>query len=134
MRPRPAGSGENRVQLIEGVLIACYAVGLAQAFLYVRGEMPLAQERIANALNEAYAAGYVGKNIMGTGFDCFDPASYTASTLIGAEQRRQRKILVDAMRREGFRNYFREWWHFSYSAPGRSYDFSIRSRITTAAH
>src|SRR4051795_5801604 len=34
-------------QLIEGVLIACYAVGLAQAFLYVRGEMALAQERIA---------------------------------------------------------------------------------------
>ena len=34
-------------QLIEGVLIACYAVGAAQAFLYVRGEMALAQERIA---------------------------------------------------------------------------------------
>jgi D-alanyl-D-alanine dipeptidase len=71
---------------------------------------------------------------MGTGFDCFDPASYTASTLIGAEQRRQRRILLEAMRRQGFRNYFREWWHFSYSAPGRSYDFSIRPRITTAAH
>ncbi len=71
---------------------------------------------------------------MGTGFDCFDPASYTASTLISAEQRRQRKILLDAMRKQGFRNYFREWWHFSYSAPDRSYDFSIRSRITTAAH
>ena len=34
-------------QLIEGILIACYAVGCAQAFLYVRGEMALAQERIA---------------------------------------------------------------------------------------
>jgi NADH-quinone oxidoreductase subunit F len=34
-------------QLIEGVLIACYAVGASQAFLYVRGEMALAQERIA---------------------------------------------------------------------------------------
>ena len=55
-------------QLIEGCLIACYAVGLSQAFLYVRGEMALAQERIANALNEAYAAGYVGKNILGTDF------------------------------------------------------------------
>ena len=55
-------------QLIEGVLIACYAVGLSQAFLYVRGEMALAQERIAAALNEAYAAGYVGKNILGTDF------------------------------------------------------------------
>ena len=70
---------------------------------------------------------------MGTGFDCFDPASYTASTLIGAEQRHQRKILVEAMRKQGFRNYFREWWHFSYSAPGGSYDFSIRSPIATVA-
>ena len=55
-------------QLIEGVLIACYAVGCTQAFLYVRGEMALAQERIAAALNEAYAAGYVGENILGTDF------------------------------------------------------------------
>src|ERR1041384_5744313 len=55
-------------QLIEGVLIACYAVGCSQAFLYVRGEMALAQERIAEALNEAYAANYVGKNILGTDF------------------------------------------------------------------
>ena len=55
-------------QLIEGVLIACYAVGCSQAFLYVRGEMALAQERIAQALNDAYAAGYIGKNIMGSDF------------------------------------------------------------------
>jgi len=55
-------------QLIEGVLIACYAVGCAQAFLYVRGEMALAQERIAAALNEAYERGYVGRNIAGTDF------------------------------------------------------------------
>ncbi len=55
-------------QLIEGCLIASYAAGLSQCFLYVRGEMALAQERIAVALNEAYAAGYVGKNILGTDF------------------------------------------------------------------
>ncbi len=55
-------------QLIEGCLIAAYAIGAAQVFLYVRGEMPHAQERIANALNEAYAAGLVGKNILGTDF------------------------------------------------------------------
>ncbi|MFZ6005853.1 MAG: NADH-quinone oxidoreductase subunit NuoF [Actinomycetota bacterium] len=55
-------------QLIEGVLIACYAIGAAQAFLYVRGEMALAQERIAQALNDAYAAGYIGENILGTDF------------------------------------------------------------------
>lgn len=55
-------------QLIEGVLIASYAVGCSQAFLYVRGEMALAQERIAAALNEAYDAGYVGRNILGSDF------------------------------------------------------------------
>ncbi len=55
-------------QLIEGCLIACYAAGLSQCFLYIRGEMPLAHERVGTALNEAYAAGYVGKNILGTGF------------------------------------------------------------------
>ncbi len=55
-------------QLIEGALLTCYAVGLSQAFLYVRGEMALAQERIASALNEAYEAGYVGRRILGTDF------------------------------------------------------------------
>jgi len=55
-------------QLIEGVLIACYAVGCSQAFLYVRGEMAVAQERIAQALNDAYAAGHIGKNIGGSDF------------------------------------------------------------------
>ncbi len=57
-------------QLIEGALICAYAVGCAQVFLYVRGEMAHAQERIAAALNEAYAAGLVGKNIGGTDFSC----------------------------------------------------------------
>ena len=55
-------------QLLEGMLLVCFAVGCAQAFLYVRGEMALAQERLAQALNEAYAAGYVGKAIMGSEF------------------------------------------------------------------
>ena len=55
-------------QLIEGCLIACYAAGLSQCFLYIRGEMALAQERVAAALNDAYAAGYVGKNILGSNF------------------------------------------------------------------
>ncbi|MDH4278165.1 MAG: NADH-quinone oxidoreductase subunit NuoF, partial [Acidimicrobiia bacterium] len=53
-------------QLIEGCLITCFALGLNTCFLYVRGEMALAQERIAEALNDAYEAGYVGRNIMGT--------------------------------------------------------------------
>ena len=73
-------------QLIEGVLIACYAVGLAQAFLYVRGEMALAQERIASALNEAYAAGYVGKNILGTDFSVDVVLTWGAGAYIVGEE------------------------------------------------
>ncbi|MFV2040158.1 MAG: NADH-quinone oxidoreductase subunit NuoF, partial [Acidimicrobiales bacterium] len=55
-------------QLIEGCVITCYALGLTQCFLYVRGEMAHAQERVAAALNEAYGAGYVGRDILGTEF------------------------------------------------------------------
>jgi NADH-quinone oxidoreductase subunit F len=55
-------------QLIEGCLLACYAVGLSQCFLYVRGEMALAQQRVAQALNEAYDRGYVGRDILGSNF------------------------------------------------------------------
>jgi NADH-quinone oxidoreductase subunit F len=51
--------------VIEGALITAYACQASQVFLYVRGEMAHAQERIAQALNDAYAAGYVGKNILG---------------------------------------------------------------------
>src|SRR5499427_10420358 len=67
---------------------------------------------------------------MGTSFDCFDAASYTASATIGAEQRRWRKVLLEAMRKQGFANYDHEWWHFSYagSAGAPAYDFPIRAR------
>jgi NADH-quinone oxidoreductase subunit F len=73
-------------QLIEGVLIACYAVGCTQAFLYVRGEMALAQERIAQALNEAYDKGYVGKDIMGSGFSCDVVLHWGAGAYIVGEE------------------------------------------------
>ena len=67
---------------------------------------------------------------MGTGFDCFDSRSHTASGAIDAEQRRWRGVLVSAMRRHGFRNYFREWWHFSYrgATPAPAYDLPIAAR------
>jgi NADH-quinone oxidoreductase subunit F len=73
-------------QLIEGILIACYAVGLGQAFLYVRGEMALAQERIAQALNDAYAAGHVGRNILGTDFSVDIVLTWGAGAYIVGEE------------------------------------------------
>jgi D-alanyl-D-alanine dipeptidase len=65
---------------------------------------------------------------MGTGFDCFDDASRTASLAIAPEPQRRRALLVAAMRARGFHNYFREWWHFSFGARGRTHDFPIASR------
>lgn len=49
----------------------------------------------------------------GTGFDCFDPMSETAHRPLGDEAAANRKLLVDAMRAAGFKNYAREWWHFT---------------------
>ena len=67
---------------------------------------------------------------MGTGFDCFDLRSYSANREISPEQKRWRTTLTTAMRRHGFANYFREWWHFSFAgAPEpRAYDFAIGPR------
>lgn len=55
-------------QIIEGVLICAYAIGAAQAFIYVRGEFALGLERMQQALNEAYEHGAVGSKIFGSDF------------------------------------------------------------------
>ena len=73
-------------QLIEGCLIAAYAVGASQVFLYVRGEMAHAQERIAAALNEAYAAGLVGRNIAGTDYSVDIVMAWGAGAYIVGEE------------------------------------------------
>jgi D-alanyl-D-alanine dipeptidase len=67
---------------------------------------------------------------MGTGFDCFDTRSYSASSAVTPEQRRSRAALNAAMHRHGFANYFREWWHYSFAgaAEPRAYDFAIGPR------
>jgi NADH-quinone oxidoreductase subunit F len=56
-------------QLIEGVIITAYAIRANHAFIYLRGEFALGAERLRAALADAYAHGYIGKNIGGTGFD-----------------------------------------------------------------
>jgi NADH-quinone oxidoreductase subunit F len=73
-------------QLIEGVVIAAYGIGAAQAFLYVRGEMALAQERLAQALNDAYAVGFIGRNIMGTDFSVDVTLTWGAGAYIVGEE------------------------------------------------
>ena len=56
-------------RLIEGVLIAAFATGTKQAFIYIRGELAYAARQVERAIGEAQAAGIVGKNILGSGND-----------------------------------------------------------------
>ncbi|GHG46835.1 NADH-quinone oxidoreductase subunit F [Flavimobilis marinus] len=55
--------------LVEGVAITSYAIGCHHAFIYVRGEVVHVYRRLLKAVADAYAAGHLGKNIHGSGFD-----------------------------------------------------------------
>lgn len=55
--------------LIEGILLCCYAVGIHKAYIYIRGEYIHQYERLNQAILEAYEKGFLGKNILGSGFD-----------------------------------------------------------------
>ncbi|MEG8183030.1 NADH-quinone oxidoreductase subunit NuoF [Nocardia terpenica] len=55
--------------LIEGVIIAAYAIRASHAFIYVRGEVLPVLRRLQTAVQEAYAAGYLGHDILGSGYD-----------------------------------------------------------------
>jgi len=56
--------------LLESMLIASYALGVRNSFIYIRGEFDLPWRRIHAAVEEAYAAGYFGKHILGSDFAC----------------------------------------------------------------
>jgi NADH-quinone oxidoreductase subunit F len=56
-------------QVIEGMIIAGYAIGVDRGFIYIRSEYPLAIERLRASLNQAEQLGLLGKNILGSGFD-----------------------------------------------------------------
>lgn len=60
---------QNPHQLIEGMAIAGYVMGATVGYNYIRGEFWLPYERVEAALEEAYAAGLLGKNIQGSGVD-----------------------------------------------------------------
>ncbi len=55
--------------LLEGIIISSYAIGAHQAFIYVRGEVLHVIRRLRAAVEEAYAAGYLGRDLFGTGYD-----------------------------------------------------------------
>ncbi|MEK6248150.1 MAG: NADH-quinone oxidoreductase subunit F, partial [Planctomycetales bacterium] len=59
---------EDPHQLLEGSIISCYATGASTAYLYIRYEYSLAYRRLQAAIDECYAKGYLGKNILGSEF------------------------------------------------------------------
>jgi len=60
----------NPHMLVEGCLIGCYAIGSKAAYIYIRGEFYHLFPTMQKAIDDARKAGYLGKNIMGSGFDC----------------------------------------------------------------
>jgi NADH-quinone oxidoreductase subunit F len=83
--------------LIEGIVIACYAVRANEAFIYVRGELVHALRRLQNAVREARDAGYLGRDILGSGFDVDIVVHSGAGAYICGEE----TALLDSL--EGFR-------------------------------
>lgn len=59
---------KNPHLLIEGMIIAAYAVGANRSFIYIRGEYELQADILEEAISQAKASGYIGENILGSGF------------------------------------------------------------------
>ncbi len=77
----------NPHSLIEGMAIACYATGATVAYNYIRGEfMDEPYQRFENALQQAYAEGYLGKGILGTDVDIDIYSSLGAGAYICGEE------------------------------------------------
>src|SRR3954453_24019915 len=83
--------------LIEGVIIASYAIRSDRAFIYIRGEAVHAARRLRSAVDEAYAKGYLGTNILDSGFDLDVVVHSGAGAYICGEE----TALLDSL--EGFR-------------------------------
>jgi NADH-quinone oxidoreductase subunit F len=86
-------------QLIEGMVIAGRAIGSHLGFIYIRGEYRYVLDIVQKALNEAYERGYLGKNILGSGFD-FDLLVHTGA---GAYECGEESALMESL--EGKRGY-----------------------------
>jgi len=60
---------EDPHQLLEGILISCYALNARTAYIYIRGEFPEGAKILERAIEEARQHNFLGKNILGSGFD-----------------------------------------------------------------
>ncbi len=83
--------------LVEGVIIAAYAIRAKYAFIYIRGEVAHVARRLQQAIEDAYAAGYLGKNVFKSGTDIELVLHVGAGAYICGEE----TALLDSL--EGFR-------------------------------
>ena len=83
--------------LIEGIIIGSYAIRANHAFIYIRGEVTHVVRRVQQAIEDAYKAGFLGKNILGKGFDLDLVLHVGAGAYICGEE----TALLDSL--EGFR-------------------------------
>jgi NADH-quinone oxidoreductase subunit F len=83
--------------LIEGIIIGSYAIRANYAFIYIRGEVAHVVRRVQQAIEDAYATGLLGKNILGKGFDLELVLHVGAGAYICGEE----TALLDSL--EGFR-------------------------------
>jgi NADH-quinone oxidoreductase subunit F len=83
--------------LVEGVIISSYAIRAKHAFIYIRGEVTHVTRRMLQAIEDAYKAGFLGKNILGKGFDLELTLHIGAGAYICGEE----TALLDSL--EGFR-------------------------------
>jgi NADH-quinone oxidoreductase subunit F len=83
--------------LVEGIIIGSYAIRANHAFIYIRGEVTHIIRRVQLAIEDAYKAGYLGKNILGKGFDLELVLHVGAGAYICGEE----TALLDSL--EGFR-------------------------------
>ena len=87
----------NPQALIEGIIITSYAIRAEHAFIYVRGEVLHVIRRLHNAVREAYEAGYLGQNILGSGLNLDVVVHAGAGAYICGEE----TALLDSL--EGYR-------------------------------
>jgi NADH-quinone oxidoreductase subunit F len=87
----------NPHALIEGIIITCYAIRAQEAFIYVRGEVLHVIRRLHHAVREAYEAGYLGENILGSGLNVSVVVHAGAGAYICGEE----TALLDSL--EGYR-------------------------------
>ena len=102
--------------LVEGVAITSFAIGCGHAFIYVRGEVLHVYRRLMRAVEEAYAKGYLGTNILGSGFDLEVTVHAGAGAYICGEE----TALLDSLEgRRGQPRLSRRSPRWPASTPGR---------------